>query len=221
MTSFGHRAADWVAVAGGGLFGLALAYAALLQVGTDGVPAMIALASALVMLVAVLVLWRLTRNGMLRGLAAGLAAGWTLLFSTAAIPSATPVPDADQVQSRLRQIASTTDTPIYYLGTSFNGLKLSGLAVSSGTDEALDDDTLDPGEQLTIFYGQTCSGCGAAIEIVINPDMRPADPTRDVRVCLQGTEDTGQLSEAAKSLRRVDQEAAATPPTTASRAGLC
>lgn len=228
MTSFGQRPADWVAVAIGGAIGLALASAALFQVGTDGVPAGIAIASALVMLAAVCLVWLLTRSGVLRGLAAGVAVGWTLLIGGMAIPTAAPTPDPDQVETRLRQIASTTDTPIYYLGSSFNGLKLSGVAVVSGTEEAVDDNTLDAGQELVIFYGETCSGnvCASKIEIVINPRYISPDPTRDVRLCLQGTAAAAQLSEAANALRLVDQSEAGeatapSPPITPARVGLC
>jgi hypothetical protein len=226
VASFGQRPADWVAVALGGAIGLALAYAALFQVGTDGVSIGIALISALVTLAAVCLLWLLTRSGIVRGLAAGVAAGWMLLIIGMVLPSASPTADPDQVEARLRQIASSTDTPIYYLGPSYNGMKLSGVAVGSGGEEAVDDNTLDAGQELVIFYGEACSGnsCASKIEIVINPRNTP-DPTRDVRLCLQGTAEAAQLSEAAKALRLVQSEAgdatAPAPLITPARVGLC
>jgi hypothetical protein len=159
VTSFGQRSADWVAVAVGGATGIALAYAALFQVGTDGVPVGIALASILTMLAAVSVLWLLKTSSIVRGLASGVAVGWAVVVGGVALPSASPRPESDQVEARLRQIASSTDTPIYYLGA---------------------------GQGLVISYGEACDGdtCASTIEIVINPQNVASDPTRPCRIVL-------------------------------------
>lgn len=83
--------------------------------------------------------------------------------------SAPTEPGPEATEARLRQISSTSDEPIYWLGTEFHGWPLATALIADGSSEAEGDVTLDPGQELTVLYGGYCSGgdCGWHLEVGI------------------------------------------------------
>jgi len=67
-------------------------------------------------------------------------------------------PGPEVTEARLREIASTTEQPIYWLGTEFHGWPLDDAGISRGGTELEGDTTLDPGDELTVLYGAYCVG---------------------------------------------------------------
>ena len=65
-------------------------------------------------------------------------------------------PGPDATVARLRQIASTTEEPVYWLGTEFHGWRLEDAIIGQGGSEVVGDTTLGPGEDLTVLYGAYC-----------------------------------------------------------------
>ena len=76
-------------------------------------------------------------------------------------------PGPAKTEARLRQIATTTTTPIYYLGAEFHGLPLEDAIIFTGGTEAQGDTSLDPGQSLSVGYGSFCSegSCSSGIEV--------------------------------------------------------
>ncbi len=76
-------------------------------------------------------------------------------------------PGPAKTEARLRQIATTTTTPIYYLGAEFHGLPLADAIIFTGDTEAQGDTSLDPGQSLSVGYGSFCSegSCSSRIEV--------------------------------------------------------
>ncbi|WP_405065530.1 hypothetical protein OG558_26950 [Kribbella sp. NBC_01510] len=76
-------------------------------------------------------------------------------------------PGPAKTEARLRQIATTTTTPIYYLGAEFHGLPLEDAIIFTGDTEAQGDTSLDPGQSLNVGYGSSCSegSCSSGIEV--------------------------------------------------------
>jgi hypothetical protein len=228
VTLFGRRPGDWVAVvvgvvpgaAAGGVIFAVIAWPAVMVTG--GIPIWVAVGFVAVMLVVVRLVWVRGGSVRVRGFVLALAAGSTFVMAVAVLATYTRGADPEEVEARLGQIASTTDTPVWYLGRSFHGWDLSYVAVMSGEGEVVGDYTLDPGQDLGIFYGETCSGgyestCSWKLEIVI--DELPS--TGEVRLCLNGLVGD-ELAEAEKALRPVNQSAAATTPPKSRRiVGVC
>ena len=102
-----------------------------------------------------------------------LAAGWVVVIGLAGWYSnvGPSNPGPERTEAKLRQLAASTDTPIYYLGSSFHGEDLEYAAVLSGNGEVVGDDTLDPGQGLLLVYGEKCSQrtCAAKIALSIEP----------------------------------------------------
>jgi len=63
-----------------------------------------------------------------------LAAGWVVVIGLAGWYSnvGPSNPGPERTEAKLRQLAASTDTPIYYLGSSFHGEDLEYAAVLSG-----------------------------------------------------------------------------------------
>jgi hypothetical protein len=76
-------------------------------------------------------------------------------------------PGPVETEARLCRIATTTTTPIFYLGPGFHGWPLDDAIVFSGGTEAVGDDSLDPGQSIAVGYGSYCSGdsCGWRVEV--------------------------------------------------------
>jgi hypothetical protein len=72
-------------------------------------------------------------------------------------------------EAELRRIAATSATPIYYLGAEFAGEVLSDLVIFNDDTggQAEGDHSLDPGQSLSIGYGQACDGdtCSPRFEV--------------------------------------------------------
>jgi hypothetical protein len=68
---------------------------------------------------------------------------------------------AEETEARLRQIASTTEEPIYWLGTEFHGWPLNTAITGDGND-VQPDTRLGPGQELRVLYGPYCvdGDCG-------------------------------------------------------------
>lgn len=89
-------------------------------------------------------------------------------------PSNSPSrPVLSKAEQRLRRIATTTHTPLYYLGPAFHGWPLQDVIIFSDGTEAVGDNSLDPGQTLSVGYGGSCSGdsCGPKVEV----DIQAAD----------------------------------------------
>ena len=89
-------------------------------------------------------------------------------------PSSGPsTPTAAKNEARLRRIATTTPMPLYYLGAAFHGWPLQDVIIFSDGTEAVGDNSLDPGQTLSVGYGGSCSGgtCGPKVEV----DIQAAD----------------------------------------------
>ncbi|MET9269951.1 hypothetical protein [Kribbella sp. NPDC003557] len=63
---------------------------------------------------------------------------------------------AEATEARLRQIVSTTEEPVYWLGTEFHGWPLDDSFIAKDGTEVEGDTSLDPGEELTVLYGAYC-----------------------------------------------------------------
>jgi hypothetical protein len=107
-----------------------------------------------------LALW-VTRRRSLRAVAAGLVIGGVSMFVWLHLP---PGPSPAETEARLRTIASHSSEPIYYLGSSFEGTSLNGAYITNGSEEAVSDDTLDPGQSIDVSY-QFC-GEGECTELI-------------------------------------------------------
>lgn len=77
-------------------------------------------------------------------------------------------PGAEEAEARLRQIASTTDEPVYWLGSEFHGWALDSAILADGS-EAQRDTTLGHGDEMTVLYGAFCidRSCGWRAEVGI------------------------------------------------------
>ena len=82
-------------------------------------------------------------------------------------------PVLSKAEQRLRRIATTTQVPLYYLGAAFHGWPLEDVIIFSEGTEAVGDDSLDPGQTLSVGYGSECSegSCSAKVEV----DIQAAD----------------------------------------------
>jgi hypothetical protein len=159
-----------VTVAVGAVVGCLAAGAGISAIGS--VPVVLAVVGIGAGLIPVALLWQ-GSNGVVRGLAVGLAAGWVVVIGLAGWYSnvGPSNPGPERTEAKLRQLAASTDTPIYYLGSSFHGEDLEYAAVLSGNGEVVGDDTLDPGKGLLLVYGEKCSQrtCAAKIALSIEP----------------------------------------------------
>jgi len=159
-------------------------------------------------------------------------------------------PGPVKTEARLRHIATTTSTPIYYLGAAFDGLPLEDAIIFTGGTEAQGDTSLDPGQSLSVSYGSYCGEGSCSSGIAVGAEEIPLDqnvvgcsrlaPIHGVpTVSLAGDSVvlfTGQLAirvgttpgdvelavQAAKELRRVGESAAAEtlPPPPTSKLKL-
>jgi hypothetical protein len=72
-----------------------------------------------------------------------------------------------KTEARLRQIATTTPTALYYLGAAFHGWPLDDAIIFSEGTEAVGDESLDPGQTLSVGYGNYCAedSCAPRVEV--------------------------------------------------------
>lgn len=104
-------------------------------------------------------LW-LTRRRYLRGVAAGLVVGPVVLIlispAIAALGDGGPRPA--ETEATLRQLAASSDVPLYYLGAEYSGLPLLEVGMArlpSGEGiEIRGDSTLEPGQASVHVYGE-------------------------------------------------------------------
>jgi len=121
-------------------------------------------------------LW-LTRRRYLRGVAAGLVVGPVVLIlislAIAALGDGGPRPA--ETEATLRQLAVSSDVPLYYLGAEYSALPLLEVGMArlpSGEGiEIRGDSTLERGQLLSTLYGEWCgeSLCPGSVEIDLQP----------------------------------------------------
>jgi hypothetical protein len=103
-------------------------------------------------------------------------------YSAASAPGPEPGgapsgPGLARTEARLRQIASTASTPIYYLGAAFHELPLDDAIISTAGTEAVGDTSLDPGQSLTVGYGTYCGEGSCSWRIEVGAVDIPLDQT--------------------------------------------
>src|SRR5215213_676989 len=187
--------------------------------------------TAVLVTVPALGLW-VTRRPRLRAVAAGVVVGGLVFAAWMMIPVA-PDPGPVQTEAKLRAIASGAPEPIYYVGSSFQGQPLGDAFIFTGGEEAVGDDTLDPGQSIDVSYGEVCEQdtCSSIVDIttdrppwILPEGCTPMRPLRgvptvrlpeevllftgDVIVHLRGPHtapDLAQATATAASLRAVGQ----------------
>ena len=145
-------------------------------------------------------------------------------------------PGTAKTEARLRRIATTTPTPLYYLGAAFHGWPLDDAIIFSEGTEAVGDESLDPGQTLSVGYGNYCSedSCASRVEVAIQAAdavglayadgcsrLRPVRGvptvefkragtvflfTGDLAISVGSTPDVKLAEEAATALRRVGED---------------
>lgn len=107
--------------------------------------------------------------------------GVTLTLFVAGCGETADAPPPSGLESELRQIAATTTaTPIYYLGAEFAGEVLSDVVIFNDDigAEAEDDHSLDPGQSLLIIYGESCDAMDGTCSPTFEVRTEPFHPER-------------------------------------------
>jgi hypothetical protein len=112
-----------------------------------------------------------------RRLAFPIAVGALLAATGCGVSEEPAGPGPEKTEARLRQIAATTPTPIYYLGGLFHGWPLDDAIISTGGTEVVGDDSLDPGQTLTVGYGTYCSNGDCSWRTEVSAETVPLDGT--------------------------------------------
>ena len=88
-------------------------------------------------------------------------------------------PDRDP----LKQLAASTDMPIYYLGAQFADLRYDVVVFNDGGTEVKGDLTLDPGQTVSVDYGEVCGDEYCISRFEVQTYRVGADPFRFVHEC--------------------------------------